>query len=156
DHAFITAGLAGENTLRQEIGRPAAPGRGHRVWRAPAPGTVGAMDLPLSPLDRFAALGGVPAAPAADRDARETAYNLLSAAIGLHSALLHRASAAERDALEKEARRLLDREARLPFLDGAELRAVAEEFPELLRSLRGRHWFGPAPAAPKPLGGEEL
>ncbi|WP_017595035.1 zeta toxin family protein [Nocardiopsis potens] len=114
------------------------------------------MDLPLSLLDRFAALGGVPARPAADRDARETAYNLLSAAIGVHSALLPRAAEAERGALDKEARRLLDLEARLPFLDGAELGAVAAEYPEALRALRGRHRFGPAPAAPKPLGAGEL
>ncbi|MGW5875344.1 zeta toxin family protein [Nocardiopsis terrae] len=105
----------------------------------------------LRPLLAESSSGGVPPQTTEQRQARERAYNLYSAAIG---ACLGRRgkdpSLAERAAL------LLAEEARLPFLTPDEVVRVNSELPGVLAELRADPVRPPVGAGPDDLGRELL
>lgn len=91
--------------------------------------------------------GGIPPQTPSDREARERAHTLYSAAIG---ACLSRADTRPR--LRERAAELLAEEARLPFLTSEEVDEVDRVLPEVITALRSEPVRVPDGATPEDPG----
>ncbi|WP_026129162.1 zeta toxin family protein [Nocardiopsis prasina] len=125
---------------------PSPSGTGPGMGPDPSAEHVGAEVIPLL---AESSSGGVPPQTTEQRQERERAYNLYSAAIGACTARL------EKDPeLSERAARLLSEEARLPFMTPDEVARANAELPRTIGGLRADPAQPTAGATPGDLGRE--